>query len=187
MKSIDPAPDSQGGLDSLESETAGSEPSANGQAAGPDAIVPPPESATPNRQPPAAPGSKKRPRARVVHGYLVINGRLYLNCEPKPELLANFVAKITTQITRHEGGKETCRREIKAEHSNPKIGSRTILIDADEYHSMGWVSAKLPPQFAHRRGTDQDGPRALCDATHQYGGGNRVRCRVYLARMGTLQ
>jgi hypothetical protein len=106
-----------------------------------------------------SPGGKKRkanPTDRNGDAglYFEEKGSLYIVGEDGPEILANFTARITENITRHEGGEEKVRFQIEAKHSVAVIGPRTLTVGAEKYGAMSWVFG-LGAEFAISAGRDR--------------------------------
>ena len=72
------------------------------------------------------------------HPYFEENGKLWTKGEKGPILLANFVARIREDVTRHEAGKARTRYVVTATHSDASVGCRETTVDADDFLAMRW-------------------------------------------------
>lgn len=76
----------------------------------------------------------------------------FVNClHLRGKRLANFTARITTTIHRHDGDGERVRFKIVATHSDGR--QRETVVDADKYATMAW-SYSLGAEFAIEPGRD---------------------------------
>jgi hypothetical protein len=103
----------------------------------------------------AGKGTKKRPQEHGDVGiYFEQDDKLWIVGEEAPEPLANFTARITHNITRHEAGIQSVRYQIRARHQSPAIGVREATVASEKYPSMSWVFA-LGAEFALAAGRDR--------------------------------
>jgi hypothetical protein len=90
---------------------------------------------------------EKTPRKGVVF-YHEEDGCLYGGYKR----LANFTARIVRTITRHEGGSERIRYEVRARHSGGREHP-PCFIEAEKYSSLSWVY-NLGAEFAIEPGRE---------------------------------
>jgi hypothetical protein len=100
---------------------------------------------------PAAPAGKGRKKAQKpapgASVYTEVAG--CLNCAG--ERLANFTARITTTVRRHEGASDRLLYQILATHTSSHV--RETVVDCEKYSAMSWVYG-LGAEFAIEAGRD---------------------------------
>jgi hypothetical protein len=94
--------------------------------------------------------------------------------------IANFTARITTEVSRHEGDEVIKNFEIKATHAAG--GAATTTIKAADFESMLWVPAELGAKFSIEpgRGTRDQTRHAVQLLSHRDG----MQCRDDYTALG---
>jgi hypothetical protein len=77
---------------------------------------------------------------RCEYSYIERYGQLYaFHVGGHESWIANFTARITEEIRRHQGGADGVLYRIDLTHCDPSIGKQVVVVDASHYQSMNWV------------------------------------------------